>query len=81
MKVAKRKLELQYLQLRRLKYKDNTYRYREQLKVMLLLLNPVELFRLELGDNNKNKYLNTLLAMSKNDAFYEVTKEELKLNV
>lgn len=75
--ISYRKLELQYLQLRELRYKENKYRYMEQLKVMVMLLNPIELFSQDVSQSQgTRKYLNTITAMARNYEYYELTKEE-----
>lgn len=83
MKIAKRKLYLQYLQLKYLKGCQNKSRKFEQMKVMMMLIfNPHFLFTGKMLDTNENwlyKYVNSLTSNSKNDRLYVSAKKMLQL--
>lgn len=80
-KLAKRKIELQYLQIKYVSKGKNLKRTEEQREVMkYLLLNPLKLFReSRLPKSHKHsKHLNILTANSKKDKLYNLTKSMLK---
>lgn len=80
-KLAYRKLHLQYLQLKHLSPDRTSPRYKEQVTVLFLLLSPKALFTLNRQDVNKHhlyKYINVLNANVKNDTFYRLLVEAMK---
>lgn len=81
LKLAKRKIELQFLQVFYVSKGKNDERTREQKEVLkFLLLHPSNLFKTErLPKSHKHaKYLNILTSNSKKDKLYNLTKSGLK---
>ncbi|EGO7558471.1 hypothetical protein [Enterococcus faecalis] len=79
LELAKRKVNLQRLQLKSLSDAKNTERYKEQRKVLFMLaLSPLVLFtskRMDTQYNSLYKYANTLTASAKDDELYNATLE------
>lgn len=79
LELAKRKFNLQILQLKSLRDVKQTERYKEQRKVLFMLaVSPFVLFtskRMDTQDNALYKYANTLTASAKDDELYNATLE------
>lgn len=82
LKLASRKVRLQYLQVKSLKNCSNLTRVNEQKQVLrMLLLNPNLLFTDKYLNKEENwlyKYINNLNMSAKNDTLFHSAKRMLK---